>query len=279
MSILKMEKMTWEDIKNLDKSKSVVFAALSPIEEHGPHLPLGTDYISAVDLLEEVVNELEKQNNKYNYIVHPPFPIGYNECIMNFPGTISFREKTIENVIVDFGESVARCGFNKMVIINHHLDLGHIKSIENAKAILYEKYSLKVLENASRIIYAENKKCNEDTIYDNIDMEKEIHADFRETSFMLFKHKDLVKACYKDLEPVYMNVEQFVKNGGRYWDDYGIKAGYIGSPAKASSEHGRTQFESMIKTSTDLIKKFIKSGYIPELSQGIKIALNHIKLR
>ncbi len=40
MSIFNMEKVTWKDIHNLDKDKSAVFVALSPIEEHGPHLPL-----------------------------------------------------------------------------------------------------------------------------------------------------------------------------------------------------------------------------------------------
>ena len=66
MSILKMEQITWSEIENLDKKKSVVLVALSPIEEHGPHLPLGTDYISAKDLLKSVVNNLEKQNKEYN---------------------------------------------------------------------------------------------------------------------------------------------------------------------------------------------------------------------
>lgn len=83
MSILNMEKITWKEILNLDKDKSVILVALSPIEEHGPHLPLGTDYIAAKDLLKSTIDSLEKQNNLYNYIIYSSLPIGYNELSRN----------------------------------------------------------------------------------------------------------------------------------------------------------------------------------------------------
>ncbi|WP_434293780.1 creatininase family protein [Clostridium botulinum] len=279
MSIVNMERITWKEIDNLDKDKSVIFVALSPIEEHGPHLPLGTDYISAKDLLKAVIDNLEKQNNAYNYIIHPSFPIGYNECVMNYPGTISFKSKTIENIIVDLGESISRAGFKKMVIVNHHLDLGHIKAIENAKDILNKECSLKVLEVASSIIYSQSKKENAKIVRNDLDMEREIHADVRETSFMLFKHPELVKDCYSTLEPIYMDMKEFIKSDGRCWREYGIEEGYIGSPAKGSKEKGKVQFEDMVKNTVELIFKFIQYGYVPELSKKIKIAMNYMTLR
>ncbi|MBD5588876.1 creatininase family protein [Clostridium botulinum] len=279
MSIVNMERITWKKIDNLDKNKSVIFVALSPIEEHGPHLPLGTDYISAKDLLKAVIDNLEKQNNAYNYIIHPSFPIGYNECVMNYPGTISFKSKTIENIIMDLGESISRVGFKKMVIVNHHLDLGHIKAIENAKDILNKECSLKVLEVASSIIYSQSKKENAKIVRNDLDMEREIHADVRETSFMLFKHPELVKDCYSTLEPIYMDMKEFIKSNGRCWREYGIEEGYIGSPAKGSKEKGKVQFEDMVKNTVELIFKFIQYGYMPELSKKIKIAMNYMILR
>lgn len=279
MSILKMEELTWKEIDKLSKEKSVIIVALSPIEEHGPHLPLGTDYISAKDLLEAVVTNLEKQNNKYNYIIHPAFPIGYNECIMNYPGTISYRAKTIENLLVDFGESIAKAGFNKIVIVNHHLDLGHIKAIENAQKLLNINCKLKVLEIASSIIYSESGEKDTKATYEGINMENEVHADFRETSFMLFKHPELVKENYNSLASVYLDVEEFVKSGRRYWTEGGVKEGYIGSPAKASVENGKKLFKDMVKRTVELIFNFVKYDKIPELSKEIKTAMNYMDLR
>ena len=37
--------LTWKEIKEIDKGKSIVFAVMAPIEEHGWHLPLATDLI------------------------------------------------------------------------------------------------------------------------------------------------------------------------------------------------------------------------------------------
>ncbi|QRI53346.1 MerR family transcriptional regulator [Clostridium botulinum] len=84
-----------------------------------------------------------------------------------------------------------------MVIVNHHLDLGHIKAIENAKDILNKGCSLKVLEVASSIIYSQSEKENAKIVNSDLGMEREIHANVRETSFMLFKHPELVKDCYE----------------------------------------------------------------------------------
>nr|WP_025775735.1 creatininase family protein [Clostridium botulinum] len=279
MSILNMEKITWKEILNLDKDKSVILVALSPIEEHGPHLPLGTDYIAAKDLLKATIDSLEKQNNLYNYIIYPSLPIGYNESIMNYPGTVSFKSETIENIIIDLGESISRAGFKKMVIVNHHLDLGYIKAIENAKDILNKGCSLKVLEVASSIIYSQSEKENAKIVNSDLDMEREIHADVRETSFMLFKHPELVKDCYNTLDSIYMDMKEFIKSSERCWRRYGIEEGYIGSPAKGSKEKGEVQFEDMIKNTVELIFKFLQYGYVPELSKEIKIAMNYMILR
>ncbi|NFL54818.1 creatininase [Clostridium botulinum] len=279
MSILNMEKITWKEILNLDKDKSVILVALSPIEEHGPHLPLGTDYIAAKDLLKATIDSLEKQNNLYNYIIYPSLPIGYNESIMNYPGTVSFKSETTENIIIDLGESISRAGFKKMVIVNHHLDLGHIKAIENAKDILNKGCSLKVLEVASSIIYSQSEKENAKIVNSDLDMEREIHADVRETSFMLFKHPELVKDCYNTLDSIYMDMKEFIKSSERCWRRYGIEEGYIGSPAKGSKEKGEVQFEDMIKNTVELIFKFLQYGYVPELSKEIKIAMNYMILR
>jgi creatinine amidohydrolase len=132
---------------------------------------------------------------------------------------------------------------------------------------------------ASSIIYSESEEKNKMILNDSLDTEKEVHADFRETSFMLFKHPEMVKDCYRSLQPIYMDIEQFIKAGGKCWRKYGIKEGYIGNPAKASREQGEIQFKDMVKKTGELILNFIIYDDIPELSKGIKSAMNYIVLR
>ncbi|WP_160684940.1 creatininase family protein [Clostridium sp. C2-6-12] len=277
MCIKKMEEMTWKEFDKLDKEITVVMLALSPIEEHGPHLPLGTDFIAAKDCLLEVVNYLEEKESKFNYIIHPPFPIGYNENAMNFPGTMFYRSKTVENLLIDFGESLGRSGINKIIIINHHLDLGHVKAIENAREYLLEKFNVQLLEVASRIIYSEEN--NKENIQNETDSHEEIHADIRETSFMLYKHPELVGDCYNELEPVYLDMKKFIRSGGKCFREAGITEGYIGSPGKSTAEFGEKQFEDMITQTSNIILKFLQDGIIPEISSRMKSVMNQIEWR
>lgn len=48
--IVNLETITWTELDTLDRSRALVMIPLSPIEEHGPHLPLGTDIIAAADI-------------------------------------------------------------------------------------------------------------------------------------------------------------------------------------------------------------------------------------
>lgn len=277
MCIKKMEEITWKEFDKIDKERSVIMIALSPIEEHGPHLPLGTDFIAANDCILEVVNYLEKRESKFNYIVHPPFPIGYNENVMNFPGTIFYRSKTVENLLIDFGESIARSGINKIIIINHHLDLGHVKAIENAREYLLEKLNVQLLEVASRIIYSEEN--SKENIQNEANSQQEIHADIRETSFMLYKHPELVGDCYNELEPVYLDMKKFIMSGGKCFRESGIIQGYIGSPGNSTAKFGEKQFEDMITQTGNIILKFLKGETIPEISSRMKSIMNYIEWR
>ena len=52
MSRFNLDHMTWEDVDKLDRDKTIFFLPFSPIEEHGPHLPLGTDFYGARDAAE-----------------------------------------------------------------------------------------------------------------------------------------------------------------------------------------------------------------------------------
>ncbi len=41
--MIKFEELNWKELDEFDREKTVFFLPISPMEEHGPHLPLGTD--------------------------------------------------------------------------------------------------------------------------------------------------------------------------------------------------------------------------------------------
>lgn len=162
----------------------------------------------------------------------------------------------------------ARSGINKILIINHHLDLGHVKAIENAREHLLEKFNVQLLEVASSIIYSEEN--SKENISNEANLQQEIHADMRETSFMLYKHPELVGDCYNELEPVYLDMKKFIISGEKCFRQYGITEGYIGSPGKSTAKLGEKQFEDMITQTGNIILKFLQAGILPEISSRMK---------
>ncbi len=91
----------------------VAIIAIGAIEQHGPHLPLGTDSLCAVGVASEVAQ------NTNSLVVHPCWP-GYSPHHMEFAGTITFRSETLFNIIVDTVQSLAHHGIKKILLLNAH---------------------------------------------------------------------------------------------------------------------------------------------------------------
>ncbi len=45
-AVLRFEELTWKQVDSLDREKSLFVISVSPIEQHGPHLPLGMDFFN-----------------------------------------------------------------------------------------------------------------------------------------------------------------------------------------------------------------------------------------
>jgi len=91
----------------------VVIIGLGSIEQHGPHLPLGTDSLTA----REFIYEVAKRTN--SVCIHPCFP-GYSPHHMGFGGTVTFRETTLLAVLMDTIGSLARHGIKRVLLVNIH---------------------------------------------------------------------------------------------------------------------------------------------------------------
>jgi len=59
--VLSYVRMALPEIEALDRKKTIFLMALSPIEVHGPHLPLGTDIFIAEELLQRYTAALQRR--------------------------------------------------------------------------------------------------------------------------------------------------------------------------------------------------------------------------
>jgi len=88
--------------------------AVGATEQHGLHLPLGTDGMLAQALGEAVARRLGRA------LMAPPIVVGRSEHHMAFAGSMTFRQETLGAVVADYVASLARHGFKNVVIVASH---------------------------------------------------------------------------------------------------------------------------------------------------------------
>lgn len=268
--IQQLTEMTWVELETLDKDHSFVLLPISPIEEHGPHLPLGTDIFGAHDIAQLAAKNVCEKDSTLQAILSPVIPLGCSPITADFPGTISMRGKTLYNLLVDFCTGLADSGFKYIVVVNHHLDSVHLKAILEAIETVCERYGIKIIETAGRILYSritvEEITKGEEM---GLSMKTEIHADVRETSFIKYKYPHLIKHNLEQLPPVHIDIREGLQKGLTTFKAMGASQGYIGTPSLASAALGKIHMEEQAQITADMIIQLISGQPLPEMSPGI----------
>jgi creatinine amidohydrolase len=134
------------------KNPLVIFAAGS-VEQHGPHLPTGTD-MYAVDAIAHAVAE------RMDALVLPSNPLGVTPLHMPYEGTITLTADTYMRVVVETCASTAKHGAKYLLIINWHE--GNIPSLAIAAEALHREHGLTVVTAQACYVAAElfGPQCN-----------------------------------------------------------------------------------------------------------------------
>ena len=116
MTLIKWDASTWREVKDLCSRGALTLIPVGSVEQHGPHLPLGTDYLIA-DALAEKVGEGVKD---LLIIKTPSLPYGLSSMWGAYPGTLTLSTNTYLQLIKELIKSVIKSGCMKVVIINGH---------------------------------------------------------------------------------------------------------------------------------------------------------------
>lgn len=111
----------WADMTTLDFAGDtedwVAVVPTAAIEQHGPHLPLGTDTYIAEGMVAEAVERLPK-DCPATFL--PVQAIGKSNEHVGFSGTLTFGWHSTIQAWVELGASVARAGLRRIVFVNAH---------------------------------------------------------------------------------------------------------------------------------------------------------------
>lgn len=118
-----MVDMKWTDIRSCAEQGAIVLLPLGVIEEHGPHLCLGTDaYIAHIQCL--FIKEALEANG-HAVAIAPPFYWGVCQATGSFLGSFRIRRETAKALLVDILTSLADFGFRHVFGVTGHGDIQH----------------------------------------------------------------------------------------------------------------------------------------------------------
>ena len=241
--------LTTEDISKLSRN-TIIIVPFSAIEQHGSHLPLGTDKI----ILDKILEKLCKKNNKSkDFVVLPNLSIGSSSEHASFEGTLSVNSLNYINFCLNYLENIFSKKFSKFVFINSHG--GQTNHMEIVAKELKAKFKKSKIIKTNYFLFSGFEK-----IISINEFYHGYHGGEFETSLMLYLDKENVrinkiKKGFLSQDYKSKKIIGFEKNVKLQWDTENIsKTGIIGNPQNASASKG----EKLVKITIFTIEKIIK---------------------
>ena len=221
MSVRLLEEMSTPALDALDRARTVVVLTVSPLEEHGPHLPVGVDAIAARHFAEALSERLTAARPGWTALLAPTLPLG--SFTFEAVGTVSVRQRVVRDAVVDYGRSFARAGFRYILVANGHGGPGHLTALEEASAIVSRRHRVTMASLSGHLAWqflrgryvekiaaALGRPLSDD---ERKAFSEDAHGGWWETSLMLLIRPDLVDPSYRTLPPArYSLPERAVPN-------------------------------------------------------------------
>jgi creatinine amidohydrolase len=226
-----------EQIRTLDRSRTVVILPGSILEQHGPYLPSYTDGYRN-ERLAQALAEAVAARPGWAALVFPSIPLGTggaNEIGRQyvFPGTYAIRSRTLRSVFMDLAGELGEQGFRWIFIVHGHGAPNHNRMLDQAGDYFHDTYGGWMVHLRGLLPVA----TAGDSALDAAAREKDgfsVHAGAAETSEMLFLRSDLVPTSLRQAE----------SRAGTDWPALVRIAresswpGYFGSPSVATAAQG-----------------------------------------
>ena len=227
----------YNTVKEVEESGvDTAIIPIGSIEQHGSHLPMGTDYFFA-DAISRAVAE------KMNAFLYPPIPFSTCYEHKGSKGSLCMRPSTFYQMLQDLVLNLRDQGFKKVIVYIAHGGVFVAGPAVRELNALYDDLQVALVYGAG------------DTS-DILECKDEIHAGEKETSLMLYLHKDTVNQ-----EEMMKN--DFIPDCPREFLNYASllklsKTGVWGKPSLASEEKGKKIFDRVVDGIVEYVEKVFR---------------------
>lgn len=154
------EEMTSQDVAELLKKTDICIIPVGAVEQHGYHLPLGTDTFIAQEIACRACAILE---GKGTYAaVGPSIPFGFHPEAAVYKGSVQIMPRTLITLLKDVCVSLKGMGFKRIVLLMGHdanIPAMHVASqelqVEEELDVMSVNWLLPHMEDQKRILVAE----------------------------------------------------------------------------------------------------------------------------
>lgn len=252
----------------LDRGRTLVLLAVSPLEEHGPHLPLGVDAFTARHFAEEIARRLVAARPGWSAVLAPPLHLG--SFTVDGPGTIRVRQRVVRDAVVDYGRSLARAGFRHVLVASGHAGPTHLVALEEAADLVSRRTGIRMASLSGHLAWQFRSGAFLDRVEavlgrplspdERRAFAEDAHAGWWETSMMLLLRPDLVDGGFRDLPPAAYPL------AARLQRDYPLRhggRGYVGHPALADPAFARATRDVLVDEAMALVDALLDGGLAP----------------
>lgn len=237
MAVRELADLTWEEVRDLDRERTVAVLPSGAIEAHGPHLPIGADVIIAQAMARAGAARLEAMG--LGAVLLPVCPFAAAPFAGEFPGTLSVGAPAVTALLVDLARELTRQRFAALAIANAHLDPAHLGALgEAARRAREERLLPIVFPDVSRKPWA--LRLTEEF------RSGACHAGRYEGSIVLAARPDLVReGIRKGLPANPASLSTAIRSGAKTFAEAGGPRAYFGWPADATAEEGEATIETL----------------------------------
>ncbi len=257
MACRRWRELSTTDFANIDRDRTLVVLPIGSTEQHGPHLPVGTDTL----IVEAVVDGVIQQLTDVDCLFLPTVWVSKSNEHSAFAGTVSLSREALSRVVEDIAGSVARAGFQKLVFMNAHG--GNTGLLDVLGRDLHQSLGLLVFGLELPNLYSAPVAAP------GAPAPFDIHAGHYETSVLLARYPQLMAGRhfaglgsgrergkiaasfggFKYLTPEGkpVNVPWVI---GDLTDD-----GVVGDPTHASAAGGQLEFEKLVSTVCEVLRE------------------------
>jgi creatinine amidohydrolase len=219
---------------------AVAILPIGSAEQHGPHLPLSTDFVVADSLARDV---LAAHGDEHDLLLLPSMAVSKSNEHAWSPGTLWLSAATMLAVLDELARCLATTPVRKLVFLNGHGG--------NSALLQVASRDVRLAHGLQTFVMHPSVPPDQGGQSPVAELGMGIHAGVEETSVMLHLRPELVRL---DLGvrsvPEHLATFERVRFGGAVsfgWlsNDFGTD-GTLGDPTGATAEHGKQLYEAMV---------------------------------